>query len=691
MAKAKKKSLIAGFKDPASRPRYIMWTGMIVICFAAFIAVALAVSSSRLFCAQVCHKVQDDSIVAYERSSHSEISCLACHMPVEADPITFLIHKAEAGILGGLHTVTDKFIVPLNKGSVLSLEANIMRERNCTQCHSANRKITPSPGIIIDHKIHSEKGVTCTMCHNRVAHPEEGLTFVTKDPQTGKMNPGHPNFMKMKYCFRCHELEGGEVAAAAEVATAAEGAEAAEGGEGAKSWKATGACSACHPADFQLKPENHFEAGFYPKGHAEMGKEDEEEMKEAAHEAEVMIEEGIPAQLAEPVSYCGSCHVKSKFCNGCHGMEIPHPEEFKTKEHPEVVKTSFAKCVMCHGEPAATGFCDDCHHGKKVSWTFDKAVPWKTQHAAAVTKNGIDNCFTACHKQEFCLDCHTRTKPLPSSHKAGNWLHRSNPDPFAKDKAVHAKNAANIKSCEICHGAGGTGSAFCMSCHKLPMPHAGEFKKFHSKTGRDDPKMCQNCHQFKEICNNCHHVGSNVSAPWQSLHAAEVNKDGGAGCFKACHKKDFCVACHTKLKALPATHKQAGWTKRPALDQKALHPAAFSKSADNCSFCHGDGGAGAAFCTGCHKMPMPHASGFGAKDKGGQHQADLKAGKVAKAACDTCHTSQFCNKCHHDYTGATPWITTHDDVVKASDPSKCFAKCHKETFCSYCHVRLPRR
>jgi hypothetical protein len=666
MAKAKR-SLIAGFKDPATRPRYIMWTGAIAVLFAAFIVVALAVSSSRLFCAQVCHKVQDDAIIAYEASSHSEISCLACHMPVSADPITFVIHKAQAGISGAVNTLGNKYEMPLNEGSKLSLEKKYMPEGQCTQCHSKNRKITPSPGIIIDHQIHSKKDIPCTVCHNRVGHPEDfELTLKTVD---GKPSKKHPDFMKMKYCYRCHDLEGKKTA--------------------------PGNCSACHPADFQLKPPNHFEAGFYPKKHAELALEDEKEMelaKEEAAKIKPYIEaKGGDPKLADPVSYCGSCHIKEKFCNGCHGMEIPHPAEFKTKTHPEAAKTLMPKCIMCHGEPKATFFCDDCHHGKKVNWTFDKAVPWSTQHAATVTKNGIDSCFASCHKQEFCLDCHTRTKPLPTSHKAGNWLHRANPDPFAKDKAVHAKNAASIKSCEICHGAGGTGSAFCMSCHSIPMPHAGDFKKFHSKTGRDNPKMCQNCHQFKEICSNCHHVGSTVAGPWQALHAAEVNKSGGTGCFKACHKKDFCVACHTKLKALPATHKQAGWTKRVALDQKALHPAAFSKSADNCSYCHGDGGATAAFCAGCHKLPMPHPSGYGTKDNGGAHQKDLKAGTVTKPVCQTCHTQLFCDKCHHDYTGATPWYTTHDDVVKAADPAKCFAKCHKETFCSYCHVRLPRK
>jgi hypothetical protein len=666
MAKPKL-SLIAGFKDPVKRPRYIIWVGVVLIGLATFVAVALAASSSRLFCAQVCHKVQDDAIIAYESSSHSEISCLACHMPVEADTITFLIHKVEAGVSGGINTVGNTYEMPLNPGSKLALETKYMPEKQCTQCHSKNRKVTPSPGILIDHAIHSEKGIACTVCHNRVAHPENfELTLKTVKGEPSKK---HPDYMKMQYCYRCHDLEGKKTA--------------------------PGTCSSCHTPDFPLKPANHLAADFYPKGHAEMAKLDEEQMAEREKEyeelgAKVEEKKGDP-NLLKPVSYCGSCHIKSKFCDSCHGMEIPHPEEFKTKSHPEVFKTQAAKCVMCHGDNKVTWFCDDCHHGSKVGWTFDAKVPWKNQHATAVTKNGLDKCFATCHDQKFCLDCHTKEKPLPTSHKAANWLHRANPDPFAKDKAVHATNATqNIKACEICHGTGGTASPFCIGCHKQPMPHPADFKSFHAKTGRATTKVCANCHQFKELCSNCHHKGSSLTATWISLHG-KVAAQGSADCFAKCHKKDFCVTCHTTRKVVPASHKAASWTKRTAPTVAALHPAAFNKDKENCTFCHGDGGTASAFCMGCHKTPMPHAADFGTKDNGGTHAADFKAKKTTKAACTYCHAQVFCDMCHHQgYDGKVPWLKQHPNVVKNGDPQACFVKCHKETFCSYCHVRLIR-
>ena len=149
---------LAGFKDPVRRPRYIIWTGVAVLVFAAVMIVALGVTSTRWFCAEGCHKVQDDTILAYEASTHSEISCMACHMPVKANPVIFIIHKAEA--LGELYlTLTNNFELPLNAESEVALT---MASKQCTQCHNmANRQVTESPGIIMDHKPQEEINAAC--------------------------------------------------------------------------------------------------------------------------------------------------------------------------------------------------------------------------------------------------------------------------------------------------------------------------------------------------------------------------------------------------------------------------------------------------------------------------------------------------------------------------------------------------
>ncbi len=729
---------LAGFKDPVRRPRYIIWTGVLVLGLAAFVIVALGVTSTYWFCANVCHKVQDDTIIAYDRSSHSEVSCMACHMPVNADPITFVIHKA--GALGELYlTATNKFELPLNEGSHLAMNGHHMGSKQCTQCHSTNREITPSPGIIIDHAVHEENKVHCTMCHNRVAHPEDFELTLTH-PKTGEPNEPHPVFMSMTACFRCHGL--------------------------AKDAMAPGTCAACHPADFELKPPSHFETAFYPSGHAEMALEEIKRVEEAVAEAEgghgegeggeseepaeegseseeatsssslglasAYAEEaatpvtteatGEPALIAEPegeataeeeshdtdeeggsheipewaellpavgeINYCSTCHLDT-FCTNCHGMEMPHPTAFIEKEHPEDAIRMPEKCELCH-QPAKTFFCESCHHGEKSGgWTYDKKEVWQTQHAKAVSQNGVTACLEACHEMKFCQDCHTKLNPIPTSHKGKTWLHNQTtvskpPNEKAAPSALHAVNAQKqIQACEVCHGDGGANSKFCKGCHEYEMPHPTDFVGFHSKSGKKDAAQCQFCHQFKEVCSNCHHVGASTSKAWISVHGGVVNDSGSGGCLEKCHKQDFCVDCHTTRKVVPASHKKSGWTKRAKADIPAVHTATFGDQPDSCLYCHGANGPNDnKFCSGCHGLDMPHADDY--KDT---HKAGFNDKKLKKATCNTCHAATFCNSCHHpESTAKKPWVNDHPRVVKDTGAAPCF-ECHEETYCSYCHVR----
>ena len=187
-----------GFKDPILRPRYIIWTIVVVIVFAAVMIPVLGVTSTRWFCSSACHKVQDDTIKAYQHSTHSNISCMACHMPVNANPVIFLIHKAEA--LGELiQTVTNNYELPLNAESEVALT---MKEVQCTQCHDpSKRKINPTTGMKIDHAVHTENKIACPICHNRIAHNED-FVLTLRDPKSGELNKKHENFMEMTACFR---------------------------------------------------------------------------------------------------------------------------------------------------------------------------------------------------------------------------------------------------------------------------------------------------------------------------------------------------------------------------------------------------------------------------------------------------------------------------------------------------------
>ena len=687
---------LAGFKDPVRRPRYLIWVAVAAISLATVLIVALGATSSYWFCGGFCHSVQLDAVAAYDNGSHNMVACVSCHLPVNGDPVTFLYHKAHAGIVGAYELITKTYHVPLNPVSHLALDAGHMGEGQCTQCHSMeNRTITPSAGIIIEHEVHSEEHIHCTVCHNRVAHPEADIEITTVNPEDGTTAARHADFMTMTACFRCHTLTG----------------ESPSGEE----YVAPGKCSVCHPSDFDLKPANHKESGFYPAGHADLAmlevdhvtgrpgediqrpyKHDEGYIGPAGtdeHEASGYVPSDDDHALhlvdVQSVDYCATCHVKETFCMDCHGMEMPHPEEFKTKTHPELVETKIDKCELCHKQ-SETFFCDSCHHGTKVGWTYDPAVAWQTQHATSVVEVGVTPCLGACHEQQFCVDCHTKLQPIPTSHKAADWLHKdltvtTYPDTPAVASAAHAVNAGkSIESCDVCHGPGGVQAKFCADCHGMEIPHPDTFKANHV-SGRNTPALCANCHRQQELCSDCHHEGAKNGVPWTTQqHPVTVAATGANPCFEKCHEdKQFCVQCHTTLSAVPASHEAADWTRRAAEDQPAKHQVAYKEAQDSCDYCHGEGGVTAQFCTNCHKLDMPHPDGF---DEA--HKADFEAAKYTKAVCENCHSQYYCDACHHPGSvQQQPWRTYHPDIVKKDGAQPCF-ECHEPTFCSYCHVRL---
>jgi hypothetical protein len=379
------RGLFGGFKDPVRRPRFIIWTGVTVVFVASAAVMVLGLVSTRWFCSAMCHKVQDDTMISYNRSSHSKIHCFACHLPVNANPISFIVHKV-ATIPELYATVTNTFEFPLNAESELAMKTDPekMSAERCLACHDiTKRPLRTSPGMRMNHDVHLKKNYSCTYCHNRVGHREDfQLTL--------KGNTVHPDYMKMDACFRCHGQE--------------------------KDAKAPGRCLACHTKEFELKPDDHLTKPFAGKGHGEMATEDTKRVAEAiaeehkkTAEAAAKVKSKKPTGLdpaEEPeviptvatVSRCKSCHAQ-KFCDDCHGTQMPHAADFKTT-HAKTVETKQAACRKCH---KYKDVCGPCHH--KGS---SEKVPWQTQHRVAVKADGSAGCLAKCHKEAFCSECHVR-------------------------------------------------------------------------------------------------------------------------------------------------------------------------------------------------------------------------------------------------------------------------------------------
>lgn len=693
-----------GWKNPRRRARYILWLGAVVLIFVPVMITALAVTSSYWFCANACHKVQDDTIKAYNQSTHNKISCMACHMPVNANVVTFLLHKMEA--LGELYmTITDAYPEPLNENSEVALT---MPATQCTQCHSPNRVVTPSPGIIINHKIHADKEVACPICHNRVAHPDDNFIHTSVNKKLKERGHAHANFMVMRGCFRCHSQTAGGLA--------------------------KGNCPLCHTPSFKLVPASHVPTASWLaiSGHPKAANDSLKEVANAKKEAAAEEASGKKTETPESATVakmkpfnqvfeCSICHAP-KFCVACHGLqEIPHPTEFKQPKsltdpqgHPVISKAAPKTCVHCHGVDTQTHFCSSCHHGTYIGSTYSTTTPWVAAHGSVVASVGVTKCTSTCHQASFCVACHTRNRVFPRSHRAFGWTFPPTPTVStggqpgtAKVTAKHpgAYNASP-ETCAVCHGPGGTTAKFCRGCHKLPMPHSDDFKTtpgVHRTVGLRNTRTCQICHRFNQICSNCHHIGASDRRPWIQIHGPSVVKNGAQECLQCHPNTNFCAACHTRLKVVPPSHKAVHWT-HDYSNAIALHAQTFQKDGTICTYCHGKGGTSSAFCMRCHKLPMPHPDGFGppqgaapTKDNGGQHAQMFQQKKVTKAVCQNCHLQKFCDSCHHPQNASSklPWQAQprvpqqHPQVVKAGGATQCFS-CHQETFCSACHVNIGR-
>lgn len=369
---------IAPFLDARRRPRAIITLGVGAIFMVILMVAGLVGTSFEWFCTTPCHTVHDDNTVAYKASSHKNVSCIACHEPVNASPLTFVMMKIH--VLPDLPATIFGYYEAPNLANHVATE---MPSEQCTQCHNLdNRTVTTSLGLVMDHDVHEQNGVTCTTCHNRVAHNDDAITkFAVRD------NRAHDNWMKMDACFRCHSLE--------------------------QDAKAPGECAKCHEPGFDLEPKSHDAKNWYAKfgdsaGHAKAARAEAESVAKA-HELNSEFEpldaehaEGPVLMPASEVNSCTTCH-KQDFCDSCHKLDMPHPAEFKT-DHGKQGYASPQTCAQCHARSAAeaqgTQFCSACHHP-----TSTPGQPWLNTHKSTVSKSGAEQCFK-CHKPEACSSCH---------------------------------------------------------------------------------------------------------------------------------------------------------------------------------------------------------------------------------------------------------------------------------------------
>lgn len=271
---------------------------------------------------------------------------------------------------------------------------------NCNICHAyefcAKCHKTPMPHSVFyisDHRPDAKKDdVDCMVCHREVfcsdCHHVENVAITMENCASchSELKTGvytspsfifthEPHFKKNFACNECHKgKDATEVQEWPMHSCYSKKCHAMEKAPG------TGKCEACHPKEFNLVPAkgsmygDHTASNFLVRNHADLATKD--------------------------INKCQICHLQS-FCDKCHGMEIPHPADFKTGKHKTEARTMKTKCDYCHPDKT---FCEDCHHkGYKV-----ENGPFEgTGHPPLVREVGAQACFE-CHGPTYCAYCHVK-------------------------------------------------------------------------------------------------------------------------------------------------------------------------------------------------------------------------------------------------------------------------------------------
>lgn len=186
-------------------------------------------------------------------------------------------------------------------------------------------------------------------------------------------------------------------------------------------------------------------------------------------------------------------------CVGCHST-VAHLDAVPpgSRTYP-----TMDQCLVCHNNnytapdgTVAVGTCDLCHI-KPAPGTepANHVADWLEIHGSA----GILSTCSACHPPEIGaapppggwtsqLDCKSCHRDILMPHPE-SWLQEHGG--VSQDKGRD--------TCTQCHAT----KAYCLGCHRVPMPHPAGWVPDHPRYARADAATCMNCHKA-ENCNACH-------------------------------------------------------------------------------------------------------------------------------------------------------------------------------------------
>ncbi len=300
--------------------------------------------------------------------------------------VSILIALAFVGLYAV--TSTDAYCAQTcHAGSAATPEASEPRHASCTGCHEA-RLVWGAPvnsvsrlemvwnagrGLQVGAVGEPVDSSTCVRCHSDVLEEsvlsESGVAMSHKEVVAGAIP-----------CTECHARSGHEASSGSISMSDCVGCH--------DSQTASAECSSCHQKD-------PVAAGFADQGAG-------------------LIRGGgdfqYPAVRAANRD-CGACHDLVAYCDGCHGIRMPHSEEFKEGGHARAAAFELKlQCGDCH-DPVDCGRCHTSFNATDGSSTH--GGDWRSGHTTAGWDAGC-GCHSGRSPRDYpiCYRCHNQDHSL---------------------------------------------------------------------------------------------------------------------------------------------------------------------------------------------------------------------------------------------------------------------------------------
>jgi hypothetical protein len=297
---------------------------------ALLLVLAAVVGSSPAICGS-CHTTYAQGLAS---SSHTDVSCFACHL--DAGAVSWPGFAARE--------VFGMFPAALIGRGVEGPGVRVARER-CVSCHAkVMTGLLQAKGTRIRHS-ECAKDTPCDTCHGVVAHGK--ATRYVRQPVMDDCVRCHLRAKATIECDACHADKSSADRLVAGPWQVTHGA----------NWRKTHGmgditvCSVCHPQTKCVGCHGtvipHMED--FGRTHG--------------------------ASARSPEQKCDGCHDRAVFCKGCHGIDMPHPDTF-LKAHSKIAKTrQDTSCLRCHYQDD----CDNCHarhtHPGSTKGTLKNKLP----------------------------------------------------------------------------------------------------------------------------------------------------------------------------------------------------------------------------------------------------------------------------------------------------------------------------